>query len=347
MAESRKLPYFTALLLYSTQLLGQNFGSSYDFLLKETNARIAALGGVNASLRDEDVQLGFGNPAAINGKMAKSVGMTVNPGLGGTVQYNLAYADSGKKMGPWFAGLQFLDYGKLRESDVNGVRLGEFQASQYAIGFGTSRKKGNFHLGIYGKWIGFQVFGDQAYALAFDLGAHYQHPKKSMSYGLTIRNLGATLRKFEGVEQSMPLPLNIQASLSYKLEHMPLRLSINGFYFQETDIQYLDPSDPGKLDPNGNLVREKKKITEQIARHLGLGGEFLLHRSFHLRFGYNHLRRKELRTDAGAGLTGFSLGCMINTKPLNLSYTYSGWQPSGGQHFITLNCRLNQFYNKN
>jgi hypothetical protein len=52
-------------------------------------------------------------------------------------------------------------------------------------------------------------------------------------------------------------------------------------------------------------------------------------------------------TQLAAGLTGFSLGCMINTKPLSVSYTYSGWQSSGGMHFISLNCRLANFITKN
>ena len=144
----------------------------------------------------------------------------------------------------------------------------------------------------------------------------------------------------------MQLPLNIQAGFSYRLSHMPLRISATAFYLQETDIQYLDPNTPGKLDPNGKLVKDDKKITEQIARHLCLGGEFLLHRNFNLRVGYNHLRRKELRTETGAGLTGFSLGFAIHSKPLNLSYTYSGWQSGAGMHFLSLNIRFNSFLNR-
>jgi len=338
------------LLLFLSGILkgySQNFGSTYDFLIKETNARVAALGGVNSSLRDDDVQLVTGNPAVANGKMAKVAGFTVNPSLGNLVQYNLAYADSLKGLGNVFGALQFLDYGKLNETDLAGYKIGEFSASQYAVSVGTSQKKGNFHLGAALKFCGFQTFSQSAYALAIDMGVFYQHPRKRLSYGLTIKNLGGTVKKFDSNGQKMPLPFNIQAGLSYKLEHMPLRISANAFYIQETDIQYLDPNASGTLDPNGVLTKEKKKFSEQIARHLSLGGEFLLHKSFNLRVGYNHLRRKELRPDAGAGLTGFSLGCMINTKPLSISYTYSGWQSAGGLHFISLNCRLANLITKN
>ena len=347
MAQTRIQLFLLLFFLIGWNCYGQNFGTSYDFLIKETNARVAALGGVNNSLRDDDVQLVTGNPAVANGKMAKVAGFTVNPSLGGIVQYNLAYADSVKKFGNLFGSLQFLDYGKINETDLSGFKTGEFSASQYAVSIGTSQKRGNFFLGTALKFSGFQSFSQSAYAMALDLGAFYQHPKKSISFGLAVKNLGGTLKRFDSNGQKMPLPFNIQAGLSYKLEHMPLRISANAFYIQETDIQYLDPNAPGTLDPNGVLKKDKKKISEQIARHLSLGGEFLLHRSFNLRVGYNHLRRKELRPNSGAGLTGFSLGCMINTKPLSVSYTYSGWQSSGGMHFISLNCRLANFITKN
>jgi hypothetical protein len=323
----------------------QNFGSSYDFLIKETNARVAALGGVNNSLRDDDVHLVAGNPAVVNGKMAKSLGLTVNPSLADIVQYNVAYADSIGKFGNVFATLQFLDYGKMNETDNTGFRLGEFQASQYASAIGFSQKKGNFHLGGALKFIGFQIQGAQSYAIAADLGVHYQHPVKQFSFGLALKNIGRTVKKFD-TDEPMPLPFNLQASISYKLEHMPLRFSISGFYIQESDIQYLDPRIPGKLDINGKEEKPSKKLSEQIFRHTTIGGEFILHRSFNLRFGYNHLRRKELKTESGAGLTGFSLGFMINTKPINLSYTYAGLAGTSGNHFISLNCRFSQFITK-
>lgn len=323
----------------------QNFGSSYDFLIKETNARTAALGGLNNALRDDDVQLVFGNPAVANGKMAKAAGFTVNPSFAHILQYNLAYADSLQKLGNVFATLQYVDYGTLDHTDETGYKLGEFGASQYAVTVGGSQKKGNYTLGAGIKFIGFQIFGNNAYASAIDLGVHFQHPRKQLQLGLAVKNVGLTLKKFDG-GQRMPLPFNIQATLSYKLEHMPLRLSLSGFYLQETDIQYLDPNAPGTVDANGIEVKESKKITEQIARHLTLGGEFLLHRSFHIRFGYNHLRRKELRPTNVAGLTGFSLGFGINTKNFNLGYTYAGWQPELGQHFISLNCRFGNMFRK-
>lgn len=303
------------------------------------------MGGVNNSLRDDDVQLVFGNPAVVNGKMAKTLGMTVNPSFAGILQYNTAYADSLKSLGNVFTTVQYLDYGKLRQTDETSYYLGDFNASQYAIGFGTSQRKGNFHLGAYLRWAGFQIQSNQSFALLADLGVHYQHPVRLFSFGMAVKNIGRVLKRFDN-DQAMPVPLNIQASISYKLQHMPLRFSVTGFYLQKPDIQYVDPNAPGVVNINGIEEKEQKKLSEQIARHLVFGGEFLLHRSFHLRVGYNHLRRKELRPETGAGLTGFSLGAGIQTKPVTIAYTYGAWQSAGGQHFISLNCRFSEFFTR-
>ncbi len=327
-------------------LLGQNFGSSMDLLIKESNARTAALGGFNVSLQDDDVQMITGNPALANGRMKQSIGLTYNPSLAGTRQYSSIYCDSIAKAGVLFAGIQFQDFGSFRQTDPAGIQSGNFNASQYVASLGTSRKRGNFQLGAALKFAAIQINALQANALVMDLGMAYKHPVKDLQYGLSIRNIGFQLSKFYADGKSIPIPLNIQAGFSYRLSHMPLRISATASYLQESDIQYLDPNTPGKLDPNGQLVKEKKKITEQIARHLNLGGEFLLSKSFHLRMGYNHLRRKELRTETGAGLTGFSLGFVVHTRLLGLAYTYSGWQGSAGLHYLSLNLRLQSFLKK-
>ena len=348
----RNISLISLLFFLCRQVSGQQFGSSLDMMIKETNARTAALGGFNVSLMDDDVQMLTGNPALANGKMAKVLGLTYNPLLAGIRQYNTVYCDSI----PWnkenpapglvFGSLQYLDFGRFTMTDPSGSNMGNFTANQYCFSLGTAGKKGNFRLGAALKYSGLQINGLQAGAVAADLGVYYRHPSKDLGFGLSLRNLGFQVKKFYTDGTSIPIPFNIQTGFSYKLSHMPLRISATAFYLQETDIQYLDPNTPGKVDLNGQVVKEEKKFTEQIARHLCLGGEFLLSKSFHIRIGYNHLRRKELKSETGAGLSGYSLGFMINSRPLNLSYSYSGWQRGTGLHFLSLHLRIHRFLKK-
>lgn len=343
---------FLLFFILTCQASGQNFGSSFDLMLKETNARTAALGGFNVSLADDDVQMISGNPAAANGKMKRSLGVSYNPSLAGIRQYNTIYCDSlpfkKKRSMPRmvFASLQYLDYGTFPMTDPSGYPIGNFNASQYCFSVGVSHKIGNFRLGSALKLAGLQINGLHASLLCADLGGIFRHPEKDLTIGLSIKNIGFQLQRFYSDGQSTPIPLNIQAGISYRILHMPLRISATAIYLQNPEIQYVDPNAPGKLDLNGQIIRDEQKITEQIFRHLCFGGEFILHRTFNLRIGYNHLRRKEWKTESGAGLTGYSLGFAINTKLLSVAYTYTGWQRELGLHFMSMNLRLEQFYRR-
>jgi hypothetical protein len=53
MATAPRILLFSILIHCAISANAQNFGTSLDFLIKETNARTAALGGFNVSLRDE------------------------------------------------------------------------------------------------------------------------------------------------------------------------------------------------------------------------------------------------------------------------------------------------------
>jgi hypothetical protein len=352
MSSGRLFLIVPILFLISAQAKCQDFGSSFDLLLKETNARTAALGGFNVSLVDDDVQLITGNPAVANGKMRRSLGLTYNPSLAGIRQLNTIYSDSlplrkdSRLPRIVFAGLQYLDYGNFQMTDQSGASIGNFTANQYCFSIGTAQRTGNFGFGLALKFAGLQINGLHATAICADLGGIFRHPSKDLTIGLSLKNIGFQTSRFFSDGQSIPIPLNIQAGISYRLQHMPLRFSVTTTYLQNPDIQYVDPNAPGKLDLNGKLVREEKKITEQFFRHFCIGGEFLMHRAFNLRVGYNHLRRKEWKTESGSGLTGYSLGFTINTKLFNIAYTYSGWQRGLGLHFMSMNLRLGQFYRR-
>ena len=70
------IKYFYSLLILITanaeaQILGGN--SIYTFSKLPSSARVAALGGLNQSLRDKDVSLYFQNPAFLNEQMSNQL----------------------------------------------------------------------------------------------------------------------------------------------------------------------------------------------------------------------------------------------------------------------------------
>jgi hypothetical protein len=139
------------------------------------------------------------------------------------------------------------------------------------------------------------------------------------------------------------MPFDAQLGVSYKPQHMPVRLSLTAHHLYQFDIVYLDPNERGSLDANGNEVKEEKKLGDKIARHFVVGSEFIFSKNFHVRAGYNHLRRKELRLDSSAGGAGFSLGMMLRVQAFELNYGSAFFHPSGASHYVTLSTDTGTF----
>ncbi|HSI90363.1 MAG TPA: hypothetical protein VK927_04560, partial [Adhaeribacter sp.] len=82
-------------------------------------------------------------------------------------------------------------------------------------------------------------------------------------------------------------------------------------------------------------------------RHFVVGGEFMFSPNFNVRFGYNHLRRRELRTENKAGGAGLSVGAMIRIKGFELDYSRAYYHVSGGANYFTVSTSLSRFLKKN
>ena len=86
--------------------------------------------------------------------------------------------------------------------------------------------------------------------------------------------------------------------------------------------------------------------TDKALRHFVIGGEFLLSKNFNVRVGYNHLRRRELRTETKAGGAGLSFGAMIRIKNFELNYTRAYYHVSGATNYFTVSTSLSRWLKK-
>jgi hypothetical protein len=85
---------------------------------------------------------------------------------------------------------------------------------------------------------------------------------------------------------------------------------------------------------------------DNILRHLTLGGEFNLSRNFVVRFGYNHMRRKEMTQDQKKGTTGFSWGLGFRISKFHISYGSAAYFPGHNSNQFSLLMNLGEFYKK-
>ena len=121
---------------------------------------------------------------------------------------------------------------------------------------------------------------------------------------------------------------------------MPFRLSLAGYNLGLVNEKLFDPTGTGE----GELTEVNG--VDRVMRHLALGTEILVHNNFNLRFGYNHLVRKELRLAETSGGAGFSFGFLLRIKSFELAYTRSIYHTGGGYDYFTLVSDLNSFIKK-
>ena len=122
-----KIKFILLLLIISQSLHAQIGGvSSYQFLNIPSNARVASLGGNLITVKDNDLNIGFQNPAMLNGSMHHQATFSYINYFG---DINLGFAGYSRtiKEGSYAAGIQFADYGSFVRSDETGITDGQLR----------------------------------------------------------------------------------------------------------------------------------------------------------------------------------------------------------------------------
>jgi len=293
--------------------------SSFPFLQFEPSARSAALGGSFGAVADGDVSALFYNPAIPGPATSRTPSLTYINHVSDINAGALAYSQTVRGLGTTVSGgLRFAHWGEFDGRDENGVPTGSFSAGDVAATVGISRASGaRWRYGANATVIYSSIDDANAAALTTDLGVLYRLPAYQLAVGASIRHLGTAINDFGSVAPE--LPLDIQVSVSKRLAHLPLLVSVTGY-----DLHNLDEGVVGG------------STTDHVLGHLTLGGEFFLGETVRLRFGYNHRRSKELALNDRLDLAGLSGGFGIDVDPILVDYAYSSWSDLGGLHQFTL-----------
>ncbi len=328
---------FLGLLIFlSFDLVAQIGGrTTFDFLNFNANARVAALGGENVSSSDWDPNMFLTNPANINAEQFQKVSVNYLPFQADIKKGDFSYVMPFRNFKGMGLGVQYINYGTFQERDDAGNDIGTFTANEYALTGGVAHQQGNISLGANLKLIGSHIQGYSAFAIATDIGANFKHPDNGFQAGLVFKNVGFMLKNY-AENQQKTTPFDLQLGWSYKLDHMPLRFSMTAYNLHRWDIQYLDPTRDVSFDSEGEEVPNQKSFGQKLMRHFVFGGEFMLMEGFHLRAGYNFMRRQELKVEERRALAGFSFGGMIRLGWLEFSYSKVNYHISTGTNVITL-----------
>jgi hypothetical protein len=309
-------------------VLGQIGGNhSFEFLQLPAHARLAALGGVNVSLADKDVNF-FHNNAALAGDTLNglaSAGYQFFVGDVGNALFTYAHHD--RRWGQLIAGIQHTDYGTIQGYDESGAETLAYASGETAILVGRTHRIGHMRIGATLKAVFSNIAGYRASALLTDVGAIFQHPDQELTVGLVIKNIGVVLSDY--MEHGSPgLPFDVQAGVTLKPEHMPVRFSLTAYNL-------------GKSELLPDI--ESASVVERVLSHLNAGAEILLHQNVNVMLGYNYLLHQSLKTATSNAGAGFNYGFSVFVKPVEFIFGRSAYTVGNAGYSFTLSTNTNQF----
>ena len=294
---SKAWTLYLALILFPPLVhAGEGDGSGFDFLRRETGARLVSMAGAFVAM-DGDVHGLFTNPAVLSGVDRMNLGLTYTDVFLDIRSGNLVFCRPVTETGRIGIGIDFIDYGDMSTVDETGQTTGTFWAGDWAVGIAYGQR---FPFGLSGgisaKVIQSKIESYSSVGLAVDAGLLFRIESQQMTLGASVQNLGRSVKAFMDTHERMPTAFRL--GFSKRLAHLPLLL---GF----------------------NILRD---VYQPSSAFLGLtwalGGEFTLTDHLFLRLGYNS-RGQEQKAGWGPDRwAGISLGFGLLFKRYRVDYGF-------------------------
>lgn len=291
----------------------QDSRTGYNFLRLPVSAHAAALGGDNTSIIEDDESMIFNNPALLSSVSDKTINLNYMNYMSGANTASASFNRIIKERASVAASAQFIDYGKMKETDENNIQTGEFSAKDISIaGYFSYMLTDRLAGGITAKFITSYIGDYNSIAMGVDLGLNYYDPEKEWSVSLVAKNLGGQMKAYD--DQYDRMPIDIQLGASKRFAHMPFRISAT-----LVDLNHLD---------------------YKFINHLVAGVDIIISPTIWVGAGYNFRRANEMKiteTDGesshGAGL---SFGAGINLERFKLNLAYGKYHVSSSSILINL-----------
>jgi hypothetical protein len=323
---------FTVIFLCAVTTSWAQTGGRYtfEFLNVPGTARLSALGGVNVSLTDRDINFFFANPALTGDSLAGTASANYQFYLANIGHASFAYSHTFNKVGTITFGVQHIGYGNIKSYDASGQETGSFSANETQWAISKSHQVGHFRLGANLKFAFSNLAGFRANALIIDLGGVFIHPEQDLRVGLTVRNAGFFLSRYSATSNSS-LPFDVQAGVSFKPEHMPFRFSITAYHLTRSSLVYDDPAND-----------EKPGTLDKVLRRFNFGAELLLHRNVNILVGYNYLVHQELKQINAGGSAGLSFGFSVKVRSTEFVFSRSSYVVGTAGYAFTFSANIDK-----
>ena len=329
------------------QVFSQAGMGVYKFLDLPVSSRLAAMGGTNVSLRDNDLNFAFQNPALLTAETHNVVGLNMANYLADIKFGSAVYGRTIKGNNYIAVGIQYVDYGLFKETtDINDI-IGEFTAKDFAVSLIYARPiTDRITVGATLKPVYSVYERYTSYGVAMDAGVNYSNPINFFSAGLVLRNVGTQFKGYYSDENGQhfePLPFDIQLGLTKKLTHAPLRFSFTLHNLQQWDLNYQSTNQPTETFTTTTIPTHKIGFIDMAFRHSIFALEFLPTKSFYLIASYNHRRHQEMLMSGFKSMAGFSFGGGIKLYKFHVGFGMSQFQVGNYSYQFSLSTSLSEF----
>ncbi|WP_337953347.1 type IX secretion system protein PorQ [Prevotellamassilia timonensis] len=298
--------------------LAQEYASAFNTLRLPASSHAAALGGQNVTLIEDEPTAGWYNPALYANVSDLSASLNFMTYAAGSTWMGAHFVKAFGERHTMAVGAQYMNYGKMDETDEAGNTLGQFSAKDIVIGAGYSyllsdRWTGGANL----KMMVSNLADYTALAAAIDVGVNYYDDENDLSVSASLQNIGTQLKAYHDGQRTH-LPFTLALGFSKGMAHLPVR-----FHVTMTDVTrwkssyYVLPENKDK-DKSDKVGFGKKALN-----HFVLGLDILPTDYLYLSVGYNFRRAYELKASGSSHLAGLSAGAGVNVKHFKFGVSYA------------------------
>ena len=302
-------------LAFSAQ--AQESQEVYSFLRLPVSAHVAALGGENITLTDDDPTVIFHNPSLISNVSDKSINLNFMTYMEGAKTASASFVKGYKERATWGVAAQYMDYGSVKETTVENIQTGSFSVKDIAVAGSFAYLLSNrFSGGITARFVSSHIASYSSAAVAVDLGINYYDEEHQWSLSAVAKNLGGQISAYD--DDFERIPLDLQLGVSKRLIGSPLRLTAT--------LSRLNNWDQGFI------------------KHVAIGADLLLGEKIYVAAGYNFRRSSEMKVSDGDGDSnhgaGFSIGAGLQLERFKLQAAYAKYHVSASSILINVSYAL-------
>lgn len=298
-------------ILFTLMMKAQESQEVFTFLRLPVSAHVAALGGDNVTIDDDDPTLIFHNPALICNTADKSINLNFITYMEGAKTASASFVKAWGERATWGVCAQYMNYGSMKEMTPDNIELGDFSAKDIAVaGTFAYLLSNRWSGGVTLRFVSSSIAGYNSIGIASDLGLNYFDEERGWSISAVAKNLGGQVKAYQDEYEKIPLDLLI--GVSKRLNAAPIRFSATFSRLNRWDTSFI--------------------------QHVALGVDVFIGENIYIAGGYNFRRRDEMKVSDGDSSSshgaGLSVGAGLSLKRFKLNVAYAKYHVSASSILI-------------